>query len=78
MEILEGEHERRRLREAGEQLADDLERPPLQRLRRELRRARRRLVLERDFEQTSEVWVELVGLAVEELLEASAQPDANA
>ena len=36
VEILQCEHERRRLREPGEELADDLERPPLQGLGREL------------------------------------------
>src|SRR4029079_13053206 len=78
VEILECERERRRLGEPGEELADDLERPPLQRLRRELRRACRGLVLESDLEQAAEVWVELVRLEVEQLLEAAAQPDADA
>jgi len=50
VEIFEREHERRRFREPREELADDLERPPLQRLRRKLRRARFGLVLERDLE----------------------------
>ena len=78
VEILEGEHERRGLREPSEELADDLERPPLQSLRRELRGARLRLVLERDLEQAAEVRIQLVRLAGEELLQAAAQADPNA
>jgi hypothetical protein len=61
VEILERQHERRFLRQPEEELADDLERPPLQRLRRELRRARLGFVLERHFEQAAEVRIELVG-----------------
>src|SRR4051794_780653 len=78
VKILEGEHERRRLREPSEELADDLEGSPLECLRRELRGASLGLALERDLEQSAQVRVKLVGLAVEELLQASAQPDANA
>ena len=77
VEILERKYERRRLRQPREELAHHLERPPLQRLRRKLRRARLRLVLERDLEQTAEVRVELVRVAVEELFQTAAQADAN-
>src|SRR4051794_1048072 len=77
VKVLEGEDERRRLGESGKQLADDLEGAPLQRLRRELRRTRRRLVFERDLEQAAEVRIQLVGVALEELLEATAEADAD-
>ena len=78
VKILEREHERSRLGQPGEQLADDLERPPLQRLRRELRGARLSLVLERDLEQAAEVRVELVRLVAEELVQPASQADADA
>jgi len=77
VEVLERDHERRIVSQPREQLADDLERPPLQRLRRQLRRARGRLVLERDLEQAAEVRVELVGGSVEQLLETAAEADAT-
>ena len=48
VQVLDCEHDGRLLREACEELADDLERPPLQGLGRQLRRAGRRVVFERD------------------------------
>ena len=45
MQVLDRDHERRPLGEAGEELPDHLERPPLQRLGGELRGAGRSVVL---------------------------------
>src|SRR2546423_264979 len=60
VEILEREDEWCVFRHPRKELADDLERAPLQRLGRELRRARLRLVLERDLEQATEVRIKLI------------------
>src|SRR6202035_3586194 len=65
VEILERDHEWPFLRKPCEELTDDLERPPLQRLRRQLRGAIGRLMLERNLEQAAEVGIELAGAAVE-------------
>ena len=48
VKVFDANDERRLLRNPGEQLADDLERPPLERLGRELRRARCGFRLERE------------------------------
>jgi hypothetical protein len=70
VQVLDADDERRLLGNPGEQLADDLERPPLKRFRRELRGARGGIALERQVEQRSEVRVELVGLP-EQLLQGT-------
>src|SRR5215468_5042766 len=68
VEILEREDERRVVGEPREELADDLEGPPLQSLGGELRRARGGVTLERELEQAAEVRIELVRIPIEELL----------
>jgi hypothetical protein len=78
VKILDRDDERRRVGESGEQLADDFERPPLQRFRRQLGRARGGVGLEREVEQRAEVRVELVGALREELVEPPAQADPHA
>jgi hypothetical protein len=78
MKVFDADDEWRLLRNPSEQLADDLERPPLERLRRELLRAHFGFPLEREIEQRSEVRVELIGPTCEQLLESPAQPDADA
>ena len=78
VQVLDREHERPVLGEALEELPDDLERPPLQGLRRQLGGPRRGLPLEREVEQRAEIGVELGGRGAEELLEAAAEAEPHA
>src|SRR5579864_660455 len=78
VQVLDRDHERRLLRQSCEETADDLERPPLQRFRRQLRNACGCVVLERQPEQRPEIRVRLVGVAHEQLLEPPAQADTHA
>ena len=75
VQVFDRDDERAGVREACNELADDLERAPLECLGRELGGAGRRIRLEREIEQRPEIGVELVPSVGEQLLEPPAEPD---
>ena len=77
VEILEDDHEWAILSELPEKLVDDLERPVLQGLRREIRELRRRVGLGRETEERAQVRVDLALPFSEEIGESATQPDAD-
>ena len=77
VEVVEEDDERAVLSERREELLDDLERPVLQRLRREVREARRDLGLGVEAEERAQIRVDLELALAEEIGDGAPEADAH-